>query len=107
MIFVAMQIRARPGASDRLAAAMTVMMSATREEAGCVSYTYSRDLTDPDLFHLCEIWQSRPEMVAHIEQPHSAVFVETLEVTGTFESVRAYEGEVAKIRIPAPGQAGA
>tara|TARA_R110002072_G_scaffold72080_3_gene172576 strand:- start:360 stop:683 length:324 start_codon:yes stop_codon:yes gene_type:complete len=107
MIFVAMQIRARPDCADRLSAAMSDMMAASRQDAGCVTYTYSRALNDPDLFHLCEIWQDRPVMLAHIDQPHSVAFVTTLKATATFESVRAYEGDVAKTRIPEPGTSGA
>lgn len=102
MIFVSMVIDALPGQADELASAMHVMMAKTREEAGCVAYTYSRDLTQAERFHLCEMWESEPLMEAHIDAPHAAEFVAVLSRTGKLSNVRAFGGEVQKHRIRTP-----
>lgn len=102
MIFVSMTIDAKLGERDRLAAAMAEMMAETRREPGCVVYTYSGDLGEPDRFHLCEMWDSLPVMEAHINAAHSARFVAVLNETARISSLKAFGGDVEKVRIPAP-----
>jgi quinol monooxygenase YgiN len=103
MIFVSMVIEAVPSERDRLVAAMAAMMEETRREEGCVVYTYAQDLADPNRFHLCEMWESLPPMERHIDAPHSARFVATLGETARITAVKAFGGEVEKVRIRAPG----
>lgn len=102
MIFVSMVIDANPDGRDKLIAAMDEMMAHTRTEPGCLVYTYSRDLTDPNRFHLSEIWDSQDLMEEHIDAPHSARFVSVLGNTAKIGSVKAFAGDVAKFRIRAP-----
>lgn len=102
MIFVSMVIDADPQKRDALAAAMATMMAATRREAGCLIYTYSEDLADPNRFHLCEIWENADLMGAHIDADHAAAFVDVLTDSAKISSVKAFIGEVEKFRIRAP-----
>ena len=102
MIFVSMVIEAQPQGRDALAAAMEAMMTTTRGEAGCVAYTYSADLSDPNRFHLVEIWENEPLMDAHIDADHSYAFIAALNQHGRITSVKAFDGEARKFRIRAP-----
>lgn len=61
--------------ADRIAQArpaMLAMISASRAEAGCIAYSYARDLIDPALFHVVEQWQDRAALAAHFAAPHLA-----------------------------------
>lgn len=102
MIFVSMVIEAQPDKRDTMVSAMEMMMTTTRGESGCIVYTYSADLSDPNRFHLVEIWESEDLMDAHIHADHSYAFVGTLNACGRIASVKAFEGEARKFRIPAP-----
>mgnify|MGYP002623014632 CR=1 FL=1 len=102
MIFVSMVIDALPGQHSRLAAAMADMMAETRHEAGCVVYTYACDLTEPGRFHLCEIWETLALMEDHIDAEHSLRFMSVLNETAKISQVKAFGGDVEKVRIRAP-----
>ena len=102
MIFVSMDIEAKPGGRDILIAAMQKMATTTRSEAGCIAYTFSAGLADPDRFHLVEIWENEELMDAHIDADDAGVFVGVLNEHGRITSVKAFEGEARKFRIRAP-----
>jgi quinol monooxygenase YgiN len=102
MIFVSMVIEAQPQGRDPLTAAMQAMMTTTRHETGCIAYTYSADLSDPNRFHLVEIWESEEVMDAHIDADHSYAFIAALNQHGRITSVKAFDGEAHKFRIRAP-----
>ena len=74
MLLIAGTIRIQ--AEDREAAIplMEWMMAETAKEAGCVSYVFSADLSDPTLFHLFEEWESEEHLHAHFVAPHMAEF---------------------------------
>ena len=74
MLIIAGEIRIDPNARDRAVAAVQEMMAATRQEEGCVTYVFSADLDDPDLFRLFEEWESAAALEAHFEAPHMAEF---------------------------------
>lgn len=102
MIFVSMVIEAAHDRRDALISAMRTMMTTTLSEAGCLVYTYSADLSDPNRFHLVEIWENEQLMDAHIDADHSYAFVTTLSDCGRIASLKAFDGEAHKFRIRAP-----
>ncbi|NMG41680.1 hypothetical protein GRZ55_20790 [Chelativorans sp. ZYF759] len=106
MIFVSMTIDALPGQRDLLAAAMADMMAETRRESGCIVYTYARDLADPDRFHLCEMWETLAAMEDHIDAGHSLRFTSVLGDVAKISQVKAFGGDVEKVRIRAPAPRG-
>lgn len=55
-----------PGQRDALAAAMT---SAGDPMPGCHSFTLMRDLADPDVLWLVEVWESKAHWEASLKQP--------------------------------------
>ena len=92
MLVIAGQIRIDPAKTeDALGAARTVM-EATRAEPGCLSYTFSTDLTEPGLFHIFEEWESQEALDAHFKTPHMAAFQQRIPALGLKEmKVQRYE----------------
>ena len=74
MLVIAGHIRIDPANRAAAVAAVSEVMAATREESGCISYTFSADLADEGLFHLFEEWESQEALDAHFKQPHMAKF---------------------------------
>ena len=82
------------GAWDQAIAAMETMITASREEAGCIEYAYSRDLLDQNLLRIIERWQDKAALVSHFAEPHMAVFRAALAEVGPQDlQVRMYEAE--------------
>lgn len=61
-IRVADLARARP--------AMAEMIEASRAEPGCIDYSYAVDLLDAGLVRVCERWESRAALAAHLASAH-------------------------------------
>ena len=79
---------------DEAIAAMETMIKASREEAGCIEYAYSRDLLDPNLLRIIERWKDKAALVSHFAEPHMAVFRQALGKVGPQDlEVRMYEAE--------------
>ena len=94
MIIVEGSARIPEGAWDQAIAAMETMITASREEAGCVEYAYSRDLLDPNLLRIIERWQDKAALVSHFAEPHMAVFRAALAEVGPQDlQVRMYEAD--------------
>lgn len=74
MIIVAGTVRIEAEHRDAAMIAMSNMMTETRKEDGCVSYTFSPDMHDATLFHLFEEWESQAHLEAHFQAPHMAEF---------------------------------
>lgn len=85
MLLIAGTIRVQPADRDAVIAAMTQMMSETMKEEGCVSYDFSTDLNEPELFHLFEEWESGEHLAAHAVAPHMAVFQAAVGELGEVE----------------------
>lgn len=74
MIVIAGSVPVRP---ERRADAVRIaleMAAATRAEAGCVAYTFSADLADPNVIHIFEEWETADALAAHFQAPHMARF---------------------------------
>ena len=96
MLVIAGWIRIDEAARERAQALALGMMEATRREEGCISYTFSWDLTDASLFHLFEEWQSQKALDAHLKAPHMADFQKQLGDLGVRE-VRVQRYEIASV----------
>ncbi len=94
MIIVEGSARIPEGAWDEALTAMETMIAASRKEAGCIEYAYSRDLLDPNLLRIIERWKDKAALVSHFAEPHMAVFRQALGKVGPQDlSVRMYEAE--------------
>ena len=85
MLIIAGTVRVQPEDRDVAIAAMTEMMAETAKEEGCVSYDFSADLSQPELFHLFEEWETDEHLAAHFVAPHMAVFQEAIGNIGEVE----------------------
>jgi quinol monooxygenase YgiN len=78
MIIVSGSVRIRPEARDEAVQAALTMAEATRAEAGCRTYRFSFDMTDPTLVYVYEEWESAEALERHFATPHMAAFQQAL-----------------------------
>lgn len=78
MIIVAGTLRIRPDQRRRAQRLARDMMRDSRAEAGCLEYTFSADLDDPELYWLYEAWESEEALAAHYQTAHMLAFREQL-----------------------------
>jgi len=96
MLIVAGRIRLDPARREDAIASSLDVMTATRAEPGCISYTFSADLSDPGVFHLFEEWESQEALDAHFKTPHMATFQAAMGAFGIQEmNVQKYSGATA------------
>jgi quinol monooxygenase YgiN len=68
--------RAKPGQTKSLGNALTDLVDATRQEAGCISYDLHKSLEDPDSWFVYENWRSSADLDAHMQTAHIKAFLE-------------------------------
>jgi quinol monooxygenase YgiN len=59
-----------------LKAAVADMENASRLEAGCLDYTFSVELNNPNVLRITERWETLEALKAHFTVPHMAQFQE-------------------------------
>jgi quinol monooxygenase YgiN len=92
MLVIAGHIRIDPARREDAIRAALEMQEATRQEAGCISYTFSADLAEPGLFRIFEEWASPEALAAHFGAPHMARFQGVVGGLGVREmKVQRYE----------------
>ena len=58
--------------------AIATMEQASREEEGCIDYTFSVEVSDPDTVRITEKWGNVGALVAHMATPHMAEFQQVM-----------------------------
>ena len=82
----------KPEARDEAVRAAERVAEASRAEKGCVSYRFSSDLADPNLFCVFEEWESAEALDQHMARPHMAEFIGALAgIVGGEAKVMRYE----------------
>jgi quinol monooxygenase YgiN len=66
--------RASKGVTHPVMKAMEAMTTASRAEEGCEAYSYARDVFDPNLIRVFEIWRDEACFKAHRLMPHLAAW---------------------------------
>lgn len=61
---------------------MREMIEQSRGEDGCIDYAYARDLLDPDLIRVTELWTDKAALDAHFRAPHLARWRQSWEKLG-------------------------
>lgn len=54
--------------------AIAAMERASREEQGCIDYTFSVEVSDPNVLRITEKWDDVDALRAHMATPHMAEF---------------------------------
>ncbi len=93
MIILGGTVRFHPEDRQAALAAIQRMMAASRAEEGCLAYTFSADLSDPNTLHLFEVWASAEALEAHGQTPHMAEFRQTVIPAFTHVEIKKYTGE--------------
>lgn len=68
------EMRAREGKAKDLQQALLDLRAESRREEGCTSYELSRQLDDPNVVLLYELWETESALDAHNRTPHLAAF---------------------------------
>jgi len=82
MIIVSGKAKVKSGALSSVRDAMETVIKATRQEDGCIDYSYGVDVLDPDTIVVLEYWESWDALKKHFTQPHMAVWIKTLGEAG-------------------------
>ncbi|WP_336987673.1 putative quinol monooxygenase [Altererythrobacter aquiaggeris] len=98
MIIVMGYIGLPAAEQDKAMEAISALVSATRQEVGCISYSFARDLLDPDIVRISEEWASEDALKAHGQQPHMAEFGKVAATLGI--TARALNRYVAGDGVP-------
>lgn len=77
---------------DAVLAAGETMIAETRKEAGCLDYTYARDIAEENTMRIWELWTDQAALDSHFQAPHMAAFNAALgKVTIAAVDVKIYE----------------
>lgn len=74
MIVVNGKVRTTREDIAALTHAISAMEAASRSEQGCLDYTFSIELNDPEVIRITEKWDSLEALKAHFATPHMAEF---------------------------------
>ena len=95
-LVISVTLRIDPAKRDEAVAAAVDVMRATRQEAGCIAYTFSADLEDPSRIHVFERWASQEALDSHFRAPHMAAFQQKVGGFGV-RDMKAEKYEIAKV----------
>ena len=74
MLLIQGWLKLATGEFDKVADETRAMVAATNAEDGCIHYSFSRDIGDPDLIHIAERWRDAEALGAHGKSAHMATF---------------------------------
>ena len=74
-VTVTARLRARPGREARLREELAQLLGPTRAEPGCIAYDLLQDCDDAGSYLFYEVWESRADLDAHLQQPHLKDFL--------------------------------
>ena len=74
MLLIQGWLKLATGEFDQVADQARTMVAATLAEDGCIHYSFSRDVGDPDLIHIAERWRDAEALGAHGKSTHMAAF---------------------------------
>ena len=66
--------RVKPGALEKSLERMQRMVAETRAEPGCLAYTLSFDIGEPDILRIFEMYRDEDALTAHGESAHLAAW---------------------------------
>jgi quinol monooxygenase YgiN len=97
VIIITGTITIDPAKAKEAADAAREVMAATRQEAGCVSYSFSPDFDDPSTVYITERWADEDAVNAHMATPHlSALMAKMGELGVSAVDLMRYEADDGK-----------
>ena len=75
MLIVIGSATAAPGRRDELVAAARAVAAATRNDRGCLAYSFAADVEDADRILGVEVWADRTALEEHMTHAHTAEFL--------------------------------
>jgi quinol monooxygenase YgiN len=78
MIIIAGEAEIDAGKTEAALPHLTTMMTETRKEAGCISYSLLFDPSRPGVISICERWTDETSLKGHFTSPHMAAFNQAL-----------------------------
>jgi quinol monooxygenase YgiN len=81
---------AAPGRRDELVAAARTVATATRADRGCLTYSFSVDVEDPDRVLGVEVWSDRAALDEHMCHHHTQEFLAVVAELITGEPAMAF-----------------
>lgn len=93
MISITVILEVDPARLDEFVAAITAQAAASREEPGCLRFEVARQLDNPAVFALSELYTDREAVDAHYASPHFARWKEAVG-TGLVLNRKSVRGEV-------------
>lgn len=85
MIVVSGHLRIAPEKIEALRPHARRTLEATRQEKGCILYSFAEDLIDPGLIRIVERWSDWPSLEAHGKAPHMAAWRAALKEIGVLD----------------------
>lgn len=79
MIIVIAEAHFTEAAADEMAGLLATTAAASRSDAGCIDYRFTRDTEDPTAFYSIESWETKADLDAHMGQPHTQTLLGSLE----------------------------
>ena len=77
---------------DRARPLMQAIVAASNAEAGCATYSYASDVSEPGLVRVFELWESAAAIEAHFETPHMKAWIAQREELGFYDrEITRYE----------------
>jgi quinol monooxygenase YgiN len=74
MLLIVGTVRFPPDRIAEARPAMERMIMASRQEQGCIAYSYAEDVLDPGIIHVNEAWRDDVCFAAHATSAHLATW---------------------------------
>ncbi len=91
MIIVSGKVAVKAGAIDKMRSEMDKVINATRQEVGCLAYSYGVDVLEPDTIIILEYWDDWASLETHFTQPHMAAWIRALGENIVSRDIKAVE----------------
>ena len=82
---------------DQARPLMKALIEATRQEDGCLSYSFGQDVVDPGRIVIAEAWRDGACLGAHLNAPHFIAWRDAGAALGVFDrQLTVYEAVSSK-----------
>lgn len=75
MLIISARITLDPNHVDQYIEGACQVVEPTRAEPGCIRYSMARDLTSPEVICIFEEWESKQDLLDHLNTPHIKEFL--------------------------------